>query len=568
MAIRTQGSSDALRRPLVGMPISGNVTVCGWARRIVETFQWSIICALENLASGATRWYYIGYGGSNAFQVFIGDGSSGGFGREVQFPTTYPLNTDFFWAMTSAGAGIGDFQAYAALPTDTSFQNISETGTNFDVNSLSLGVNSYSEFHNGRIGPFFMWHAVLTEQELLAQRYTHIPQRWDDLAEWIPCIDRNIADIGRDYGPGENNYTVSGTPVVEDSPPIIWAPQPTYFYRPVTPSGGISINPSPVVMALSLPTPTVDVGALNLAPTPVPMALQVPTPTLSLGALPITPTPTIITLALPTPMVSLGALALLPTPVGMSINLPTPIVDAGAINLTPTPVVMPLAVPTPAVDAGVINLTPSPVTMPLAVPTPTVGLGPLSLMPTPVVTAIAVPTPSVVIGGVPINPSPVTMPLTVPTPTVERGVLDITPTPVGMGITLPMPMVDFGQIAIRPTPVVMPLQIPTPQLGFGTLNLQPSPVIMGLQVPTSTVGAVLAVSPSPIVMSLVMPTPAVSVGPLNISASPVTLQILLPTPTITGFEMAEIVPTRGTVQAPGGVGFVIAPTSTGTVQGG
>lgn len=246
-----------------------------------------------------------------------------------------------------------------------------------------------------------------------------------------------------------------GGPSARRGAAISWAE----FELPDAPSSDVTLTPTPVLMDLAVPAPTVGLGALTLSPASVLLDLGVPAPTLGLS-LSLTGTPVPLDLAVPAPTLGLS-LALAPAAVPVDLGVPGATADTiSDIELTPGPVALLLAVPAPTL-AQQLSLAPAPVALGTAVPASTVGVGALTLAPAAVLVDLGVPASSVSIGAAPI---------------------ELTPTPVALLLSVPSPTLGLGAVTLSPSSVVLDLSISPPTIST-SLSIAVDPVLVVLGVP-------------------------------------------------------------------------------------
>jgi len=286
--------------------------------------------------------------------------------------------------------------------------------------------------------------------------------------------------------------------------------------------GPLTLTPSSVAVALSIPAPVISFGALAVTPSPVAVALSAPVPSLSFGALALTPSPSAVALSIPAPVISFGALALTPSPITLSFTVPAPSVSFGALTLTPSSATLSLSIPAPSVSFGAIALAPSSVGVALTVPAPAVSLGTLALTPSPLAVNLTIPSPVVTVGGA----------------------LNLTPIPVAVALATPDPALAFGTLALEVDPVSVALAAPAPSVSLGTL----------------------ALAPSSVVMSLLIPSPAATFGALSLLVDPVAFNILVPVPNLdTGVALGDVARRTGeTLTQPGTSGATFTTAEVGS----
>ncbi len=222
-------------------------------------------------------------------------------------------------------------------------------------------------------------------------------------------------------------------------------------------AAGQTATPSPVVVASSIPAPSIIAGGVTLTPTPVASAWSIPAPTVT--------------------NVSPGQTAT-PDPVASAWSIPAPTIIAGGVTLTPDPVASTWSIPTPTLIAGGVTLTPDPVVTSWSIPTPTVtSVSPgQTATPDPVASTWSIPAPTVVSGGVTVLIDPVVSGWVIPVPIVTNALpgQTATPDPVVVAWSIPAPFLLVGGITAGPSPVVASLSIPAPVVSIAGATSTPS----------------------------------------------------------------------------------------------
>lgn len=125
-------------------------------------------------------------------------------------------------AMVVEGTGAGQFKAYLNGVLDITHAG---NGSISAAGRMWFGNNNYTEFLNGRVGPWKVWDVALTAAEI-AQEFRCIrPVRFANINSWSPCFPGSGERV-RDYSGFGRDLTEMGTITDESPPPVSWGASP------------------------------------------------------------------------------------------------------------------------------------------------------------------------------------------------------------------------------------------------------------------------------------------------------------------------------------------------------
>jgi hypothetical protein len=116
---------------------------------------------------------------------------------------------------SSATNRVGYVSAGLGAITQATNTTSNSTATSYLV--VGAATNTGSNPCESEIAAIKIWNAVLTLDELRAERDSFEPKRRANLNRWTPCW--SASDV-RDYGPLQSNWTANGTIVTGVNPPI------------------------------------------------------------------------------------------------------------------------------------------------------------------------------------------------------------------------------------------------------------------------------------------------------------------------------------------------------------
>jgi hypothetical protein len=178
------------------------------------------------LASGDI---WLGGGTANNIELWVGPGGSG-----AVVSSTLTLNT-WYWIGLVSSSGTNRV-GYASVGQGTISQATQTASNANTATEMRVGDSIYNEPSECEIMAVKIWDAVLTLNELRAERSQIYPKRWANLHLWSPCW--NASDV-RDYGPAGRNWGFTGTIVTGINPPIPYILKPSRRPRIATSGNNI-----------------------------------------------------------------------------------------------------------------------------------------------------------------------------------------------------------------------------------------------------------------------------------------------------------------------------------------
>lgn len=215
MAIRFDAIPDNLNRSR----LAGAKTVMAWVYIITDRNSYSAFFGLDANEIVSTD--------SSGTRLMHWDGSLERTGTNLSTGTWYHL------AYTSDGDSTGNgFAVYLNGVVDISNGARSAAASG---STMFLANDAYDEWLYGRMAHVKVWNAALSAAEIAQEVYTIRPQRLANLWSWLPIIETGTARSNEWSGSG-NTWTVGGSVVDEDGPPLAWGAAP--WTVPFVASGG------------------------------------------------------------------------------------------------------------------------------------------------------------------------------------------------------------------------------------------------------------------------------------------------------------------------------------------
>jgi len=239
MALLVDATGEYLSRSTGGFYSTATYTVCLWA--ILDSSRASVSAAIWGLYGPVTNDVYcpILYNQNDDGTTMIWQQNVTGTNTIDLAAGVMTVGTWYFLAHTRSGTGTNSANAYTAAATDTSFTTTTAT---FSLAAMTpiLEVAYTNNFGlttgwiNGRIAGLKQWDAVLTPEELWAERSQLAPVRVQNLVSWYPMLGAATASAA-DFSGNGRNFTVTGSPTVADGPPVPWMLRtPTFTTRVIT----------------------------------------------------------------------------------------------------------------------------------------------------------------------------------------------------------------------------------------------------------------------------------------------------------------------------------------------
>lgn len=228
MALRLDATTDLIIRSS-NNPTVTSFSVLGWFKISVDRNDESTFIAV-----GVTTTRYSLGTSATGTNVEMYNNST------VAAGSALTVGTWFHAALTCAGTGAGQLLGYINGVQDTVLAGHgSVANTNLWIANNAAPT---PEFLNGCTAAIKVYSAVLTAAEIAREMRYYRPIRGANLNSWMPCVHPTAASNGADFSGNGFNFTISGAPVVEDGPPIAWAPR--HRMRPWASAvpGGVSIG--------------------------------------------------------------------------------------------------------------------------------------------------------------------------------------------------------------------------------------------------------------------------------------------------------------------------------------
>jgi hypothetical protein len=144
------------------------------------------------------------------------------------------------WTFVALAGNTGASQSWTVWLNATAYTGTSGASTAYLAGLVDLGasVEFASAWSDGRFAAYKHWTATLTTAQIQAERWTYLPQRWDQL--WACCPLLHTGALGDLTGQG-HGFAPTGTPTTEDGPALAWgshAPMGQWY------TGGPSVAPA------------------------------------------------------------------------------------------------------------------------------------------------------------------------------------------------------------------------------------------------------------------------------------------------------------------------------------
>jgi len=143
------------------------------------------------------------------------------------------LGTWFHWYVTCSGSGANELKG-AWRPAGSSIY-VSATTTlapNSTGTGLArIGAYSASSWGNIRLAAYKQYSTALSEINILTESFYYLPVQFVNLTQCSPILASSVSNGTLDYSANGNNFTSSGSPTIEEGPPIMWSkqnPKPLY----------------------------------------------------------------------------------------------------------------------------------------------------------------------------------------------------------------------------------------------------------------------------------------------------------------------------------------------------
>jgi hypothetical protein len=209
MAVRFDASTDNYTRTTSLPPITTFSILC-WAYLSVNR---GAISTFVYFGQSASAVGYTCRTGANGLTLQGNNSATNGAGTALTVGAWNHL------ALVVAGTGANQMQIFLNGVLDITMSG----STGPPAQTILLSSSPSGQWLNGRLAAVKIYDAVLTAADISQEMRTYQPVRLDNLNSWYPMSDLTLAGNSTDFGGGGLSLTSTGTPTVEDGPPIAWA---------------------------------------------------------------------------------------------------------------------------------------------------------------------------------------------------------------------------------------------------------------------------------------------------------------------------------------------------------
>lgn len=233
MAVRFAADGRDFTRAITG-PLTA-ISVACWAKISVDRDNYSTIWSID---SGSTS------------DVLCLQTDSTGTNLVVQFGGEQTLRTLTVgvWYFLGLIADNTNVTLISRAPSDTSFTVNTVAASNaatVAATTLRIGESPWgSEWLNGCVTGLRWWAATLTQNEMAAECFQHLPRRTNGLRGWYPLLTHTQTT---DFSGAGLTLSGGAGASTEDGPPVSWR---TGRHRIVLPSSGVTGNLAATLPAL------------------------------------------------------------------------------------------------------------------------------------------------------------------------------------------------------------------------------------------------------------------------------------------------------------------------------
>lgn len=196
MAIRFDASADGYTRTF---SLTVPHTFMAWVRIITDRNDYSSVFSFEN---GSEFFFGFGPTGTRIDVYAGGDNDGSDLAVGVWYHLAIVSSSTTRWAYVNGKL------------------DVTVTTGGASIENLWIGRTTALDFLNGRMAAAKLWHAVLTQSEIVAEMRQYSPIRLANLDGFYPFLD--VGTGTRDYSGFGTALTSNGTLTAEDGPPIPW----------------------------------------------------------------------------------------------------------------------------------------------------------------------------------------------------------------------------------------------------------------------------------------------------------------------------------------------------------
>jgi hypothetical protein len=181
------------------LPANGVITIGGWSliTNPASGADWESLFFMEDASED------IGVAFRHTDGVFLIDTSGS---APATFGTSPTAGQRFFWMVTHAGAGAGNYIGYWGLSGATTLHTVNMAGKTMTPTGIFVLGNPYSQPYDGTADSLKMWTRVLTPDEVLNEMSSVWPKTYTNLYDVWPLW--GTGDVVGYYG--GHTWTVTG----------------------------------------------------------------------------------------------------------------------------------------------------------------------------------------------------------------------------------------------------------------------------------------------------------------------------------------------------------------------
>jgi hypothetical protein len=212
MSVRINADGESLTRT-ANLPASSLAfTCCCWMYVIsIRSAVWQGSIGFDDGTSN--QFQFVGIDTNIGLTVFDGGGWT-------VFPNGLPATSA--WHFIAMRQNATQLKGYHWTLDGTLETQTRAHSTSYTLSRFKIGNNVWSvgDWTDGRFAAVKLWDAILTDDEVAAERLTILPKRYDNLIEFWPCFPGS-GQRAAGYSKGRN-FTENGTLSDEEPPPVPW----------------------------------------------------------------------------------------------------------------------------------------------------------------------------------------------------------------------------------------------------------------------------------------------------------------------------------------------------------
>lgn len=211
MAVRITSTGTQYFSRTTNLPTFSAFTYLAWIYLITDTNYY------QNFFSytGGSFGFYVGTSETGTTYFIHNPTGENAQGSELALTTWYHIG------FVVLGTGAGQMLGYL-----NGVLNITGNSATGSGSQIRLANTSWDgDPPDMRMAAVKIYSAGLTASEIQDEVQYFRPVRTTNLNTWLPCVHPTAANNANDWSGNGYHMTVTGSPTVEDGPPISWAPR-------------------------------------------------------------------------------------------------------------------------------------------------------------------------------------------------------------------------------------------------------------------------------------------------------------------------------------------------------